>query len=95
MDVRVRLSNDVHAALYGEHKLGVAVGCKHLIGIFLGTGIGGAIIIDGKLYLGATGHAGNIGHYLLQPLGPLPVQTEVDSWIQSPAARRLQEKLQP
>ena len=71
MDVRVRLSNDVHAALYGEHKLGAAVGCKHLIGIFLGTGIGGAIIIDGKLYLGATGHAGNIGHYLLQPLGPL------------------------
>ena len=70
MDVPVRLSNDVRAALYGEHKLG-AVGCKHLIGIFLGTGIGGAIIIDGKLYLGATGHAGNIGHYLLQPLGPL------------------------
>jgi glucokinase len=70
--VRVRLSNDVHnAALYGEHKLGAAVGCKHLVGIFLGTGIGGAIIIDGKLYLGATGHAGNIGHYLLQPLGPL------------------------
>src|SRR5262245_23305306 len=71
MDVRIRLSNDVHAALYGEHKLGAAVGCKHLIGIFLGTGIGGAIIINGKLYLGAGGHAGNIGHYLLQPLGPL------------------------
>jgi len=71
MDVRVRLSNDVHAAFHGEHRLGAAVGCEHLIGIFLGTGIGGAIIIDGKLYLGAGGHAGNIGHYLLQPLGPL------------------------
>ena len=70
-DARVRVSNDVHAALYGEHKLGAAVGYKHVIGVFLGTGIGGAIIIHGKLYLGATGRAGDIGHYLLQPLGPL------------------------
>src|SRR5262249_4582668 len=70
-DAHVRLSNVVNAALYGEYKLGTAVGYKHVLGIFLGTGIGGAIIIDGKLYLGATGHAGDIGHYLLQPLGPL------------------------
>jgi ROK family len=77
--------------LYGEHKLGVwtslqsltrtsvtlarVIGYKHVIGIFVGTGIGGAIIIDGKLYLGARGHAGNIGHYLLQPLGPLALKS--------------------
>src|SRR5205814_2209140 len=63
--------NDVNAALYGELKLGAAVGYKHIIAVFIGTGIGGAIAIDGKLYLGATGHAGDIGHYLVQPFGPL------------------------
>jgi glucokinase len=71
IDVPVLAHNDVNAALYGEHKFGAAVGCKHVIGIFIGTGIGGAILIDGKLYLGASGDAGDIGNYLLQPLGPL------------------------
>jgi glucokinase len=67
----VVLVNDVHAGLYGEYQFGAAIGCKHVIGIFIGTGIGGAVIIDGKLYRGASGHAGDIGHYLLQPFGPL------------------------
>lgn len=67
----VTLANDVQAGLYGEHQLGAAIGCKNVLGIFLGTGIGGAIIIDGKPYLGTGGHAGDIGHYMLQPLGPL------------------------
>src|SRR5207253_1874728 len=39
--------------------------------VFIGTGIGGAIAIDGRLYFGASGHAGDIGHYLVQPFGPL------------------------
>jgi glucokinase len=63
--------NDCDAGLYGEHRLGAAVGYQHVIGVFLGTAIGGALIIDGKLYRGASGKAGNIGHYLLHPLGPL------------------------
>jgi len=67
----VLLHNDVHAALYGELRLGAAVGAKHVVGVFIGTGIGGAIVIDGKLYLGASGNAGDIGNYLLQPYGPL------------------------
>jgi glucokinase len=67
----VYLANDVQAGLYGEHRLGAAVGKRHVIGIFIGTGINGALILDGKPFLGATGHAGDIGHYLLQPMGPL------------------------
>jgi glucokinase len=67
----VLLVNDVHAGLYGEFELGAARGCKHVIGIFMGTGIGGALIVDGKPYFGATGAAGDIGNYLLHPLGPL------------------------
>jgi glucokinase len=69
--LNVTLVNDVDAGLYGEQQFGAAVGCKHVIGIFIGTGIGGALIIDGKLYRGANGLAGDIGHYLLQPFGPL------------------------
>jgi glucokinase len=67
----VSLYNDVQAALYGELKLGVAIGRKHVIAIFIGTGIGGALAIDGKPHFGASGQAGNIGHYLLHAFGPL------------------------
>jgi glucokinase len=63
--------NDVQAGLYGEHQLGAARGAKHVIGIFIGTGIGGGLIINGKLHVGATGHAGDIGNYLLHAIGPL------------------------
>jgi glucokinase len=63
--------NDVHAAMYGELKLGAANGRKHVLGVFIGTGIGGAIVSNGKLHLGASGLAGNIGNYMLQPFGPL------------------------
>jgi glucokinase len=67
----VFLGNDVHMGLYGEHRLGAAAGLKHVLGVFFGTGIGGAIIIDGKLYEGANGAAGEIGHTLMSPLGHL------------------------
>src|SRR5215470_3744279 len=63
--------NDVHAALYGEIKVGKAAGCKDAIAIFIGTGIGGAVVINGKLHFGSSGEAGNIGHYLLHAFGPL------------------------
>jgi glucokinase len=67
----ITVQNDVNAALYGELKLGAAVGYRHVIAVFIGTGIGGAIAVDGRLYFGASGHAGDIGHYLVQPFGPL------------------------
>jgi glucokinase len=67
----VYLGNDVQMGLYGEHQFGAARGCSHVIGIFIGTGIGGAMIINGKLHRGANGIAGDIGHYLVQPLGSL------------------------
>jgi glucokinase len=58
----VVLLNDVQAALYGELQLGKAVGYKDVIAIFIGTGISGAIAIDGKLHFGVSQQAGNIGH---------------------------------
>ncbi len=65
---RVFVCNDVHAGLYGELKLGAARDARHVIGIWIGTGVGGALVIDGKLHLGASGLAGDIGNYLLQPV---------------------------
>ena len=65
------IGNDVHLGLYGEHRLGAAVGLKHVLGVFFGTGLGGAMIINGELYYGASNQAGNIGHYLVAPIGPL------------------------
>jgi glucokinase len=66
----VTLVNDAQAGLYGEFHFGAGVGCRHVLGIFLGTGIGGALILDGTLYVGATGAAGDLGQYLLHPVGP-------------------------
>lgn len=61
----VMVTNDAAAGLYGEHQFGAAVGRKHAIGIFIGTGIGGAVLFDGKLHRGRNGSAGDIGNYLL------------------------------
>ena len=53
--------NDAHAALMAEAKLGAALGLKHVVMLTLGTGVGGAILIDGKLYQGMYQRAGSIG----------------------------------
>lgn len=66
----VYISNDVKTGLYGEHQLGAAKGCRHVIGIFIGTGIGGALILNNELYKGTSGGAGEIGHIFVDPFGP-------------------------
>lgn len=62
---KVFVGHDVQTALYGEYRLGAAKKGRHVIGVWLGTGVGGALIIDGRLYLGAGGVAGDLGNYLL------------------------------
>jgi glucokinase len=62
---RAFVGHDVQSGLYGEHRLGAAKQGRHVIGVWIGTGIGAAIMIDRHLYLGATGIAGDIGNYLL------------------------------
>lgn len=62
---KVFVANDVHTGLYGECTLGAARKACHVLGVWLGTGVGGAMVIDGKLHLGASGIAGNIGNYVL------------------------------
>jgi glucokinase len=67
----VRADNDATCAAWGEHQLGAARGKEHVVVATLGTGIGGGIITDGRLYRGANGFAGEIGHMVVEPHGPL------------------------
>ncbi|MFP4642804.1 MAG: ROK family protein [Spirochaetales bacterium] len=67
----VVLENDVNAGLYGEFMYGHAYGLSEVVGLFPGTGVGGAMILGGSLYRGAGGGAGELGHMVLQPGGPI------------------------
>ena len=71
LGVPVVLENDVNAGVWGEYVAGAARGFQHVVGVFPGTGIGGGLIFDGKLYIGAGGNAGEIGHMVVQLEGPL------------------------
>lgn len=65
------IENDANASALAEHRIGAGKGLQHMILVTLGTGVGGGLILDGKLFYGASGGAGEIGHQLIQPDGPL------------------------
>ncbi len=58
----VAVDNDANVMALGEAAFGAGRGCQHMLGITVGTGVGGGIIIDGKIYHGTHGFAGGIGH---------------------------------
>jgi glucokinase len=62
---RIFVGHDVQAAVYGELVRGVARKARHVIGVWIGTGVGGALVLDRKLFLGVSGRAGDLGNYLL------------------------------
>jgi len=64
------IENDVNVGVIGEWKYGGAKGYDNIVGIFVGTGIGGGLVLDGKLYTGKIGAAGEIGHIPLDMNGP-------------------------
>lgn len=59
------VGNDVEIATLGEMKYGAGKGCQNLVCVFVGTGVGSGIVINGKLLTGATGTAGEIGHIVV------------------------------
>lgn len=67
--LRVELENDANAAAYGEFKVGAGRGSRNLFYMMIGDGIGGAIILDGKLWTGASGFAGEVGHITIDTEG--------------------------
>lgn len=67
----VRIDNDANLAALGEHIYGAGRGVKNMVYITVSTGVGGGLILDGRLYHGASDAAGEIGHIAVQPDGPL------------------------
>jgi glucokinase len=64
------LGNDVDLFGLAEHRWGAAVGMKHVVAVAVGTGVGGAVIINGELYRGAAGGAAELGFTVISPTGP-------------------------
>jgi glucokinase len=64
------LENDVNAAAWAEWKLGAGAGERDLLAVWIGTGIGGGLILGGRLYSGPLRTAGEIGHMVVFPDGP-------------------------
>lgn len=69
--IPVRIENDANLFAIGEGFVGSAKDCKNFVGITLGTGVGGGIILNGKIYRGNKGMAGEIGHIVIHPSGPI------------------------
>ena len=65
LGIRVKITNDANAATLGEAKFGAGKDFKNLLMVTLGTGVGGGIIIDGKLYEGNEGKGAEIGHSVI------------------------------
>ncbi|HXG82557.1 MAG TPA: ROK family protein [Pyrinomonadaceae bacterium] len=71
LGIKVALENDANAAATGENWLGASKDFADSICITLGTGVGGGVIVDGKILRGADGAAGEIGHICVEPHGAL------------------------
>lgn len=61
------IDNDANLAVYGEHRLGAGRDADDLLGVWVGTGIGGGLILGGRIFYGTLGTAGEIGHAILMP----------------------------
>jgi glucokinase len=68
--IRVEVDKDTNAAALAEARLGAGRSFQHFLYVTAGTGIGGGVILNGALYRGATGGAGDIGHVKVDPDGP-------------------------
>ncbi|RXK56254.1 ROK family protein [Oleiharenicola lentus] len=68
---RAFLMNDANASALAEWHFGAGKGCRHMVFLTAGTGMGAGLILNGRLYEGASGDAGEVGHLRLRPDGPL------------------------
>jgi len=69
LGVPVLIENDANAVAVGEHRFGAGRGARALLCVTLGTGVGGGLVLDGRLWRGASGSAGEIGHVPIRPDG--------------------------
>ncbi|MBC7835387.1 MAG: ROK family protein [Phycisphaerales bacterium] len=88
--IPVVVDNDVNVAVYGEWRCGAGKGVSDLLGIWLGTGVGGGLIINDALYHGSQFTAGEIGHITLFPGAPVGLRSFEQCCSRTAVARRLE-----
>jgi glucokinase len=76
----VVVDNDASVATLGEATYGAAVGRRHVLLVTLGTGIGGGLLLDGRMYRGANNFGAEIGHFTIDPAGPMCACGERGHW---------------
>ena len=69
LGAKVRVDNDVNVATFAEHQLGSAKGMDDVLAVFVGTGVGGGLVLSGRLRRGPYGVTGEIGHTIVHPDG--------------------------
>ena len=86
----VVIDNDANAALFAEWQYGAARGTRNVLILTIGTGVGGGMLIDGRILRGATGAAGELGHIVIDERGPrcpgnCPSHGCLESFVSGPA----------
>lgn len=71
LHTEVQVLNDANAAAWGEYVRGAGRGSTNMVYVTFSTGIGSGIVLDGKLFLGSNSFAGELGHHIIDPSGPL------------------------
>ncbi len=89
LGIPVQVDNDASMAAYAEYRFGAGRGYRHLLLVTVGTGIGGGIVSDGRLFRGAHGFASEIGHIIVEPGGPLCGCGNRGCWEQVAAGRAI------
>ncbi len=90
--VPVMVSNDVRVAAVGEHRVGAGQGVHSMVAVFVGTGIGGGIILNNQLWTGWRASAGEVGHMIVLADGPYAVGSGVRGSIEALASRSAIER---
>ena len=85
----VQVDNDANVAAYAEYRFGAGRGYRHLLLVTVGTGIGGGIVDNGRLFRGAHGFASEIGHIIVDPDGPRCGCGNRGCWEQVAAGRAI------
>ena len=84
------VDNDANVAAWGEFLFGSGRGSNHMLMITVGTGIGGGIVADGRLFRGSHGFAGEIGHVIVDPEGPVCGCGNRGCWEQVASGRAIE-----
>ena len=89
-----RLENDANAGAVAEHRFGAGRGCRNMVFLTMGTGLGAGIIADGRLYHGTNDFAGEIGHVRLTRSGPVGYHKagSVEGWASGGGMPQVAEK---